>query len=91
MSIQDSGSYYCTADNGLGKNDKKELVLDVQYAPQVIFFIVFSLTYVNKFLLKNLSKNSSKNSFMLSKYFVESMNFHYLYPDRCVFIKRTKI
>ena len=36
MSIQDSGSYYCTADNGLGKSDKKELVLDVQYAPQVI-------------------------------------------------------
>ena len=39
MSIQDSGSYYCTADNGLGKNDKKELVLDVQYAPQVKTFL----------------------------------------------------
>ena len=35
VSLQDAGSYYCSADNGLGQADKEELILDVQYGPQV--------------------------------------------------------
>ena len=35
VSLQDAGSYYCSADNGLGHVDKQELILDVQYGPQV--------------------------------------------------------
>ena len=33
--MQDAGSYYCSGDNGLGHIDKEELILDVQYGPQV--------------------------------------------------------
>jgi len=35
VSLQDAGSYYCSGDNGLGHVDKEELILDVQYGPQV--------------------------------------------------------
>ena len=35
MSLGDAGSYYCSGDNGLGHVDKEELILDVQYGPQV--------------------------------------------------------
>ena len=35
MTLGDAGSYYCSADNGLGHVDKEELLLDVQYGPQV--------------------------------------------------------
>ena len=35
VSMQDAGSYYCSGDNGLGHIDKEELILDVQYGPQV--------------------------------------------------------
>ena len=35
MSLQDAGSYYCSGDNGLGHVDKEELILDVQYGPEV--------------------------------------------------------
>ena len=33
--IEDSGSYVCEADNGLGKTRKSELILDVLYPPIV--------------------------------------------------------
>ena len=36
MSLQDAGSYYCSGDNGLGHVDKEELILDVQYGPQIV-------------------------------------------------------
>ena len=35
VSLQDAGSYYCSGDNGLGHVDKEELILDVQYGPEV--------------------------------------------------------
>lgn len=35
VSIQDAGKYTCSADNGLGKNGEKEMVLDVLYGPIV--------------------------------------------------------
>ena len=39
VSLQDGGSYFCSAENGLGHTEKQELVLDVQYGPQVVYFI----------------------------------------------------
>jgi len=36
VSMQDAGSYYCSGDNGLGHIDKEELILDVQYGPQIV-------------------------------------------------------
>ena len=36
VSLQDAGSYYCSGDNGLGHVDKEELILDVQYGPQIV-------------------------------------------------------
>jgi echinoid protein len=36
VSLQDAGSYYCSGDNGLGHTDKEELILDVQYGPQIV-------------------------------------------------------
>ena len=35
VGLGDAGSYYCSGDNGLGHVDKEELILDVQYGPQV--------------------------------------------------------
>ena len=47
VSLEDGGSYFCSAENGLGHTEKEELVLDVQYGPQVgrnISYHVASLT-----------------------------------------------
>jgi hypothetical protein len=41
VSLQDAGSYFCSAENGLGHTEKEELVLDVQYGPQVREYIVY--------------------------------------------------
>ena len=35
VTLQDAGSYTCSADNGLGKDGKKELQVDVLYGPVV--------------------------------------------------------
>ncbi|XP_066903538.1 contactin-2 isoform X3 [Halyomorpha halys] len=35
VTIQDSGKYRCSADNGLGQSKEAEVYLDVQYPPQV--------------------------------------------------------
>lgn len=35
VTVQDAGKYTCSADNGLGKTGEAEVILDVQYAPQV--------------------------------------------------------
>ncbi|XP_054261719.1 hemicentin-1 isoform X2 [Macrosteles quadrilineatus] len=35
VALQDAGKYTCTADNGLGKAGEAEIILDVQYPPQV--------------------------------------------------------
>ena len=35
VTLQSSGSYMCSAENGLGQNGKSELKLDVLYAPVV--------------------------------------------------------
>ena len=42
MTLGDAGSYYCSADNGLGHVDKEELLLDVQYGPQVSSIVQYS-------------------------------------------------
>ena len=42
MTLGDAGSYYCSADNGLGHVDKEELLLDVQYGPQVPSIVQYS-------------------------------------------------
>ena len=34
--MQDAGSYYCSGDNGMGHTNKEELILDVQYGPQIV-------------------------------------------------------
>ncbi|XP_049534974.1 hemicentin-1-like [Anopheles darlingi] len=36
VSVQDAGSYSCSADNGLGKMDEKIITVDVLYAPIVV-------------------------------------------------------
>ena len=36
VSLQDAGKYFCSGDNGLGHIDKEELILDVQYGPQIV-------------------------------------------------------
>ncbi|KAL1139642.1 hypothetical protein AAG570_006620 [Ranatra chinensis] len=35
VTVQDSGKYMCSADNGLGQPKEAEIYLDVQYPPQV--------------------------------------------------------
>lgn len=35
VTLQDAGRYTCTADNGLGKAGEADILLDVQYGPQV--------------------------------------------------------
>uniref|UniRef100_A0A1B6H4Y3 Uncharacterized protein n=3 Tax=Proconiini TaxID=565685 RepID=A0A1B6H4Y3_9HEMI len=35
VALQDAGKYTCTADNGLGKTGEADILLDVQYGPQV--------------------------------------------------------
>ncbi len=73
MSLQDGGSYFCSAENGLGHTEKQELVLDVQYGPQVVYLIknVYKKDIFVRFMHFSFYhvKKSGKLSFLLVQKF----------------------